>query len=204
MSLVYYLHLTSTAKKLLIEGIPVQENENLKNIFMLISCVLGAGCNWDEEIESICRSLDKDQVIVNFKTKKAKDRFYQSYIIKDKLTLEDILIKSSDLIVISECVTPKCSNILQNARLLKNENLIQNTYSLNGFVYIIPLGKTATVRINNIEELHSMYPDLFWLEGSTYNLKVGNLRRNLIRSNSLPCLLDGKLEDEKMREVFVI
>lgn len=169
MSLVYYLYSISTAtRKLLIEGIPVQDNENLRNTFMLISYAIKAGCNLDE-INSIERSLDKNQeVIVCFKTKKTKVHFYQTYIIKAKLTLEDILIKSSEPIVISEYLTTKCSNILKNARLLKNKNLIQNTYSLNGFVYIIPLGQLEAVKITYVQELHSMFPVLFWLDESTF------------------------------------
>lgn len=141
------MYSTSTANKLLIEGIPVQENENLKNTFLLISCALGAGCNLDD-LSTIERTFNEENsdIIVKFTSKKSRDQFYQSYFIKKTLCLEDISIKSSELIVISEYLTPKNSKILKNARLLKERNLIQMAYSSNGFIYIIPLGQITTIQ----------------------------------------------------------
>lgn len=172
---------------------------------MLISYALGAGSNLDE-INTITRSQNDDEnsdIIVKFNSKKSRDQFYQSYFIKKSLTLEDISMKSPDPIVISEFLTPKNSKILKNARILKNRNLIQNAYSSNGFIYVIPLGQITTVRIKNLQELYTFDPELFWLDGSKFNLK-GSLRNNMIRSNSLPDLVDANKEVKKMGEVFVV
>lgn len=198
------MYSTSTANKLLIEGIPVQENENLKNTFLLISCALGAGCNLDD-LSTIERTFNEENsdIIVKFTSKKSRDQFYQSYFIKKTLCLEDISIKSSELIVISEYLTPKNSKILKNARLLKERNLIQMAYSSNGFIYIIPLGQITTVRIKNLQDLYTFDPELFWLDGSKINLNGGKTR-SMIRSNSLPDLLDSKVEVKKMEDVFVV
>lgn len=199
------MYSTSTANKLLIEGIPVQENENLKNTFLLISCALGAGCNLDD-IATIERSQNEENssIYVKFTSKKSRDQFYQSYFVKKTLCLEDISIKSSEPILISEYLTPKNSEILKSARLLKNRNLIQNVYSSNGFIYIIPLGQIITVRIKNLQDLNTYDPELFWLDGAKINLEGGHLRNNMIRSNSLPDLLDAKTDVKKMGDVFVV
>lgn len=147
---------------LIIDGIPVNKNENLiqliNNLCTFLDVEIYAG-----EISSIFRLPFKKNtipsILVKFTTKIGRDRMYSSYFkvkknMKKFLSLNDIGYgPSTGRVYISEQLTQKNASLIKKARQLKMDKKFFNTYSFNGNVYIVIEETGQPKLISNLEDL---------------------------------------------------
>ena len=63
------------------------------------------------------------------------------------------------IVYVNENLTDFNNEIAYRCRRLKKSKLIDNTYSMNGIVYIMKIGENKRTKILHIDELKEMFPD---------------------------------------------
>lgn len=153
-------HLTD----LLLNGVPIVPQEDLRRIFSVISHKIGFLSN-ENTLSSIFRLRNNNQsdhptIVLKFLTTTARNDFFRLYMKCLDLNLKDIGFETGLRIYIKESLTKRNAEIFRKAIIAKKAAQVFNVHTYNGFVYIRTHKDGNPVRILSVGQLNLLVEDM--------------------------------------------
>lgn len=145
----------SLLNDLLINGIPLTPNENMREIFVKICHKLGFAAK-EYTILAIFRLKTKSTqptIVVKFISKDARNEFFQLYLKQKNLSLLDVGFLTEKRIFIHESLTKKNVAIFKDAMVLKKETKLHTAFTHDGIVHVRSTPEGISQQILDIEQL---------------------------------------------------
>lgn len=183
------MHLTD----LIANGIPKEQNEDLKTMFDQI-CKTINFVPKDYTLQTIFRTKNQSKfssVIMKFISSSARNEFYTRYLKHKNLNLSDIGFTATGRIYINESLSTQHADIFRQVMILKKNNQVHSYFTQNGFVYIKLQPNEKAVRLVNSMQLSHI------LKSSNTDVGDSNANKRKINNTSIDQQTPPKANDAK-------
>jgi len=148
---VHELESMAFKSDLVVNNVPVLENESLNNYFSLICQAV------EFDLSTIVPPklfrLNSGAIIMKFQTPGTKNLFFKKYLRKRNLCLRDINFESSKRIYISESASKKTRELFNIANKMKKDGWIHKAYIQNSSLFIVKKENETPIMICIREQL---------------------------------------------------
>lgn len=149
------LERASLSANLLLNGVPIIENENLNELFEQLCTQIGFTPK-EFTLLSIFRVKNKSKqptIVMKFISQNARNEFYQRYWKTKNLSLIDLGFETDSRVYVQESLTKAKHEIFKQAMSLKRDKKLSSVYTYNGLVYVKSQPESTGVLIDSISHL---------------------------------------------------
>lgn len=149
------LERASLSANLLLNGVPIIENENLNELFEQLCTQIGFTPK-EFTLLSIFRVKNKSKqptIVMKFISQNARNEFYQRYWKTKNLSLIDLGFETDSRVYVQESLTKANHEIFKQAMSLKRDKKLSSVYTYNGLVYVKSQPESTGVLIDSISHL---------------------------------------------------